>query len=581
MKVRGHFSKKGWSTVKDEFDIIKFDSCQLEAIELIDEENKIQVSALIDEEWEEQNQTGVVGSTGKGQKIRGLSFNITDNYKQIYYRICTNDNDWSKIFHDGKKFTIKDEKDFITGFQIFTCKKNKLDYSKKQATALLENYEKLSDKLFLYDKEKMLEKLNRSYNNLEKTNITQVKEGFILPLKSISKASRSGTYAGGVCDKNRKFVTGLERGTENYSCTKAYDFDEFNEIDETIIFGGIFIKTFGHLFGECLSRLWYFVENKNVTQKIAILTIPGQSMITYEFFELLGINTDNIIVIEKPTKFKNIIVPDQTICLWKWYKDKYITIYDEIRQQVKASKYKKIYLTRHLFTDNDGINEEFFVNIFKKNGFEIIAPEQHSLKEQISYIAGADEIVCTEGTLSHLALFAKSNTKLTIIRRDHKNFLVPQFIINEARKLDVFYVDATFNLLPVRHAGGVFLYGPTPEFLAYLDYNKIKYTKNDIKFEIKDYCSDYLEKWLEHYTQKRNFDGIINDDIIDVVNSLAIAFGKKQIKISEYKSKSKLLKENKKQQERIDILTKKPSISDRFKRRIKRIIKKIMQDKKI
>ena len=52
---------------------------------------------------------------------------------------------------------------------------------------------------------------------------------------------------------------------------------------------------------------------------------------------------------------------------------------------------------------------------------------------------------------------------MTIFRRA-ENVLLPQYLVDQARQLETYYVDATFNFLPTRHTDSVFLYGPTAHF---------------------------------------------------------------------------------------------------------------------
>ena len=186
-----------------------------------------------------------------------------------------------------------------------------------------------------------------------------------------------------------------------------------------------------------------------------------------------------------------------------------------------------------------------------------MAPEKYSLKQQISFIKGADEIACTEGTLSHLILFAKPTCKLTILRRDYYNYLYPQLIINDVTKIDVCYVDATFNLLPIKHSGGVFLYGPTIEFIKYMKYKKLKYSEKDIKFNIKDYAGDYIQLWLKKYKPKRNFQSIEELEMIDVYECLDYAYEE----FKKYQKQMKSIQKNKKRIKKIKKVVKKIDIT--------------------
>ena len=48
------------------------------------------------------------------------------------------------------------------------------------------------------------------------------------------------------------------------------------------------------------------------------------------------------------------------------------------------------------------------------------------------------------GPLSHVTLFCNDEIKLTIINRTTNNILLPQILINKAKKFKVHYIEAKF-----------------------------------------------------------------------------------------------------------------------------------------
>ena len=383
----------------------------------------------------------------------------------------------------------------------------------------------MTTKLYVKNVEEYKERINKKYLINETAQVLEIKNGILLPPKKKSNSTRNGIFSGGVATENYEFVSGMkrhEKAAGNYSCLDSYKVDtEIDYIDEEIIFGGIIIKHFGHAILEDLSRLWYIVKNKKDKRRVAFLCYNSISEYHYELFELVGLSRDRVLIIDKPTKFKTICVPEESLHSWFGYKKEYNLIYDEIRKNVKPKSAKKIYFTRTELNDSFDVNEKFFEQFYKKQGYKIIAPEKLSLREQIEYAAGAEELVCTLGTLSHFGLFMDYGSKLIIYNRTLINNLTPQYIINEARKLIVTYIDAILELLPVEHSGGCACMYPTEYFKEYLKDNNIDYDNQIKKLDKGKIIVQYLENYAKNYSRADRYFSIQQYDLYDVINKLS------------------------------------------------------------
>lgn len=543
-----HFSNIGWTSERGNFDLLLLEGRQLEAIKFpIDKFicKFVNSDSNVDG-WKVMDENGVAGTVGERKPIYAIAIESKECI-DVYYRVYLKSTGWTPFCCNGvpcgNYFDVNCVA--IEGIQIFTRKKDEnIDGLFKNADLKLQQYYKIKSQLFIENPEKMLLSCTYNYHYSDSVGVRDVQDGIILPLKKLESGSRNGVFAGGVCDADGQFVSGFERkrGKKiNWSCTETYAF-ECNTLahsEETVIFGGIIIKHFGHLFVECLSRLWYIIENKSCIDKIVVLTIPGEKDFAKDFFTLIGIDLDRILIVSEPTQFKLVKVPDQTINLWSGYYDKYNLIYDQMRKNVTPMKYKKIFLTRRAFGKNDSVNEEFFDEFYEKQGYTLIAPETYTISEQVAIIAGADEIVCTEGTLSHLILFAKPGTKLVIFRRDYQAILLPQLLLNQVCQADVTYVDATFNYLPTKHTNGCYLYGPTENFKKYIQHENFIYDERDLDFDINRYLYDYMKKWCDNYNSLKNFNDISEIDLFDIVERMNQIFGNKSISRNKYITKVK------------------------------------------
>ena len=312
--------------------------------------------------------------------------------------------------------------------------------------------------------------VTQSYQNEKKLSRQLMKKNFdvyddaiILPIRRIPNADGELVNAGGVCDKSFNFLAGFldseySKGKVTREVAFSYKTNDITNSQEDVIFSGILINHFGHFLTDSMVRMWYAAKNSD--QKIALLLTPPPSFDDWNFedsyhikmLELMGIEKDRIIIVDKPTQFKSVTIPKQSIFwLGKTYDAELINIvYDNARQAVKSKDEKRIYLSRTKW-NKSVINESYFEDFFSKRGFKVLHPQEMPLDEQISYIAGADEIVCIYGTLSHLALFAKQGTKLINLMKQTLSIAGRQQKVDILRQLDSVYIDVSFNFLPNDH----------------------------------------------------------------------------------------------------------------------------------
>ena len=200
------------------------------------------------------------------------------------------------------------------------------------------------DRLYVYNEE--WEKLCKNdYLIKENIKIENVKNGIILPAVLLDVDKQ--TYKGGVVDENQNFVTGFCRRNPgdqfSFDINEGYNVEKNNLVclNEEVVFGGVLVGHFGHVILECLSRLWWHIKNPNSTVKFAFLSIWERKKWFKDFFDLLGIEEDRIIFVDKPTQFINVICPEQSIYSWKGYKKEYIEIYKKIREKARIENSNK------------------------------------------------------------------------------------------------------------------------------------------------------------------------------------------------------------------------------------------------
>lgn len=395
----------------------------------------------------------------------------------------------------------------------------------------------MSTKLYVENVDLYKEKLNQKFLEDSEPSFSIFEESMLLPPIKVSNKGTRGTYAGGVADRNGKFISGLKRAdkTVTYDCNESYIVDKKDlfRVDEDVIFGGIVMPAFGNAMIESLSRLWYIVENPNDTRRVAILFFSEIKQYHLDFFRLAGVDEKRLLIIDKPTIFKSILVPDETVKIWSSYNNKYNVVYDHIRKNIKPKKFKKIYFTRTQLKERYDVNEEFFEEFYKKRGYKIIAPEKLSLEEQISYAAGADELVCAIGTLSHFVLFMNYGSRLTILNRTKDKLLTPQFIINSARNTECTFIDSIIEVLPISHNWGCACMYPTEYFKQYLIDESFKFTDKELKLDEAKIVYEFLRNYALNYKNPLFFKMIQSYDMYDVIKSLNKHFFNEDLLVSD------------------------------------------------
>lgn len=365
--------------------------------------------------------------------------------------------------------------------------------------------------------------------------VIEVENGIILPCRKIRNTIQKAE--GGVTNQFGEFIAGHKTYLDanptiiGWDCIRSYktEIDIVKE-NQTVIFGGCLIVQFGHFITEGFSRLWYLIQNPELDFKIIFLTFPGYNTFKFEnILNSIGIKKYQYEIITKPTQFKKIIIPEQSIYIGSGYLKEHQLVYDAIISGTKPSVFKKIYLSKSKFHINNSAREVYFEEFYKRRGFEIIYPETLTFMEQVSILNGADEVVCTMGTIQHLTFFCRDYTKVTVMAREYNSghINVLGMFSLQMRNTDTYFVDIALNFLPTTVTNSIYLHGPTKHWINYLDSQKIPYETIEVSFEkhIKPFVYDYLINWTEHYIKNPNaYSKIKNQTLPDIINNIQKTF---------------------------------------------------------
>lgn len=315
---------------------------------------------------------------------------------------------------------------------------------------------------------------------------------------------------GGVLDQNGDYVPLSGFDTRIWH---SYPHESPVYKDEKVVYCGYLVNHWGHFLVEAVNRLWYALKEDPTIDKYVFFvdeneerTIKGNYK---DFFQLLKI-WDKLEIVNVPTTFREVIIPELSFFCMRYYSQQYLDIFDTIAANAHVESdwqpMEKIYFTRSNFAK--GNNYDFGLDsldsFFSSNGFSLLAPETVTLSQMIFYIRNASEIATISGSVHHNMLFAKNSTKLTIVERliindDH------QVSINRVRELQVTSIDANFHLYPVDTCGP-YVVGCNRILERYIADNHLnppdalycseKYRDNCFKQYMRSYQDNYRYRWF-------------------------------------------------------------------------------------
>ena len=269
----------------------------------------------------------------------------------------------------------------------------------------------------------------------------------------------SGAF--GVFDLDGKFVdSSLQyRGKNTQFIPKYKIVDEVMDCDA--VFLGNAYPHFGHFIIEHLNRAWgitkidnsgntkyIFVDNKNI----------GAKSWLYDFTDMLGISRDDVLILNKSIRFKNVFIPTQSLNnsgnMWApEFKDGF----DIMRENVVTEHiYERVYVSRAKLSDSmRTYNEEVIQKIFEKNGFHIIYPETMPLAQQVAIIGNCKVLAGCAGTALHLGVFMKNGGRIIQLNRtlDVHDSAALQWRMCMIKDLDFDIVSASVEKRKSSHGG--------------------------------------------------------------------------------------------------------------------------------
>ena len=368
--------------------------------------------------------------------------------------------------------------------------------------------------LYAYNAERYQKLSERNLLCREKLNTTEVKNGYFLP----NRFAENRLFGhGGVLDAEKQFVKAsemnayakyavpvTEQDEKEIYLGEGYTIDDNNVeyLDEEIVYLGYINNHWGHFLIDCSTRLYYYTEHRNENYKYAFVVNENENYQAIapirRFFQLLGIS-EQLIFIHKVTQCKKIIIPEQGYMINSYYSRQFLHVFETVAESVDCSRYpsyEKVYYSRNQFkkAKRTEIGENILLDLFSKNGFTIVSPEQLTLDEQIAIVRNTKLLCGIIGTLGHNMLFARPKQHMILVNKTH-NINVAQMDINEMKNLDMTYIDSYLAKFPSLIGNGPFLITYSEMLDQYVKNHNWKKPEDDVISE------KALKKNLQEYEQ--------------------------------------------------------------------------------
>lgn len=308
---------------------------------------------------------------------------------------------------------------------------------------------------------------------------------------------------GGVIDQYGNYI---EMSKQKARVQGYYDPSEYgiDLSDKKVVYCGFFNKAWGHFLTEVVARLWYALKNdQSIDFYVFIDTLGGNKVFSgnyLEFLKLLGI-ADKVKIINKPTRFSQVVLPEEGLVYNEHFTQEFVNLYKYINQKglekYKGKKYDKVFFSKRKCTISveSNLNEKFIDKYFEKNGYKIFYPERLSLIDTIGIMQNAKYFCALSSSLAHNQLFGHSNQ--TMISIEKQAFYNPyQIFVANITDCECIFIDACRSIFTVCSAGP-FIFDYTKFLDQYARDNHMVIDKpmSELKFKrlFKRYLAYYFD----------------------------------------------------------------------------------------
>lgn len=385
---------------------------------------------------------------------------------------------------------------------------------------------------YLYNPDAAKEFFSKNYFIDKKLGFSVIENGMILPYKKIvdGKLSKDGWGFGGIVDSEGEFVRGSH---VHSSIGESYipPLQDIKHSSETVIYLGMFYSTWGHVITDNIRRLWFLrsedFKNQFNNLPMAYTLCTKRISFTLENYknfrrllEILEVDIGRLQLIEQPTRFEKIILPDESFFddtdNIRKFTNEYRETIDRVRDFALKNRTPTSTEKIYYFHGRSQIGEERLAEYFKSKGYEIISPEKLTLDEQLNLLINCESFASTIGSSSHNSLFLRDGTQCIFIPRNVHPFNGYQRTCNQVNSAKVNYINSSLPIFGKWYSNHCFIvseqlknfFGDKSEDYCYEDFKIfLQYVKDSINKgllvnlgQVK-LCGENLEKFIKQLRQ--------------------------------------------------------------------------------
>ena len=138
---------------------------------------------------------------------------------------------------------------------------------------------------------------------------------------------------GGVLNQSGEYIT---ESCQKNRFEKGYSVENTKFENRRVLYFGYFKKHWGHFLMECLTRMWVFASEYENYKDISIIYLPQDSSQKIdgnylELLKLLGIRENQLEMLQEPTTFSEVLIPEKSNYIYGYYTREFKSIFEKIR----------------------------------------------------------------------------------------------------------------------------------------------------------------------------------------------------------------------------------------------------------
>lgn len=212
-------------------------------------------------------------------------------------------------------------------------------------------------------------------------------------------------------------------------------------LDGRWVFAGHWALHFGHFLVEVLTNLW--TPEAQASDGIVVMRGPGRGAPPYggegmsaadlrpwqaELLDLAGLGGREVMIcFYQPVRVERLLVPERPVLIKHWVRPEALDAWRRVSETVgERGPAEKVFFSRSKFNALTGRSatgdlrtapewDTHLDEAFAAAGFDVVHPEELSVREQIRIVRGARVVAGSSGSALHLSCFAEPGTKVLVV----------------------------------------------------------------------------------------------------------------------------------------------------------------------